>query len=69
MQIKKNECTVSIVLDDDCEDASYVDGFIDIWTDEGNLPSPFKDIESAEIFANIIVKLLGTVHDFDEVKE
>ena len=66
MHIKKNGNSVSIVLE---EDASYFEGFIDIWTDEGEVPSPFKDIESAETFASILVKLLETVHDFSEVKE
>ena len=39
----------------------WLDGFLDIHTDEGSLDSPFKDIETARAFAEIIVKLLKVV--------
>lgn len=39
----------------------WLDGFIDIHTDEGSLDSPFENIETARMFAEIIVKLLKIV--------
>ena len=48
---------VSISLSSD----KYTDGFIDIWTDDGEVESPFKDMETARMFAEIIVKLLEQV--------
>lgn len=39
----------------------WLDGFIDIHTDEGSLDSPFENIETARTFAEIIVKLLKVV--------
>lgn len=49
---------VSISLSSDCK---YIDGFIDIWTDDGEVESPFKDMDTAKMFAEIIVKLLEQV--------
>ena len=48
---------VSISLSSD----KYIDGFIDIWTDDGEVESPFKDMETARTFAEILVKLLEQV--------
>ena len=42
-------------------DSRYIDGFIDIWTDDGEVESPFKDMETARMFAEILVKLLEQV--------
>lgn len=53
----KGEGVVSISLSD-CE---YLEGFIDIWTDDGEVESPFKDMSTAKTFAEIIVKLLEQV--------
>ena len=64
LHIKKNHQSVTICLK---EDATYFDGFIDIWVDDEETPSPFKDVETAELFATMIVKLLEAVHDFNEV--
>lgn len=42
----------------------WVDSFIDIWVDnEGDIPSPFKSVEDAKLFAEMIVKLLGVVYN------
>ena len=41
----------------------WLDGFIDIHTDEGSLDSPFENIETARAFAEIIVKCLRIVSD------
>ena len=48
---------VSISLSSD----KYIDGFIDIWTDDGEVESPFGDMDTARTFAEIIVKLLEQV--------
>ena len=54
----KREGVVSISLSDD----KYLDSFIDIWTDDGDIvESPFKDMDTARTFAEIIVKLLEQV--------
>ena len=37
-----------------------MDCFIDIYVD-GDIPSPFKNMEDAELFAEIILKLLNTI--------
>lgn len=42
----------------------WIESFIDIWVDdEGDFPSPFKSVEDAELFAEMIVKLLGVVYN------
>ena len=53
----KREGVVSISL----SDGNYLDGFIDIWTDDGEVESPFRDMDTARTFAEIIVKLLEQV--------
>jgi len=60
--ISCNGNSVSIALNS-CDNSfdEYMKSFIDIWTDEGFSDSPFKDIETARIFAEIIVKLLKVV--------
>ena len=40
-----------------------LDAFIDIYTDDGDNTSPFKTVEDAKLFAEIIVKLLDVVGD------
>lgn len=42
-------------------DCDFLSGFIDIFVDEPDTPSPFKNIEDAELFAEIIVKLLKVI--------
>ena len=42
----------------------WIESFIDIWVDDGgDFPSPFKSVEDAELFAEMIVKLLGVVYN------
>ena len=41
----------------------WLDGFIDIHTDEDSIDSPFENIETARMFAEIIVKCLRIVSD------
>ena len=55
--IKDEPFGVSICKE--CDDA--LDSFIDIYIDDGDTPSPFKDINDAKLFAEIIVKLLEVV--------
>ena len=40
-------------------------GFIDIYVDDPDTPSPFEDVETATLFAEIIVKLLKVVDKSD----
>ena len=42
--------------------------FIDIYVDEGDNSSPFKTVEDAELFAEIIVKLLDTIGEIDDIE-
>jgi hypothetical protein len=41
----------------------FFEGFIDIHTDECDVDSPFENIETARMFAEIIVKCLRIVSD------
>ena len=60
--IKDNEHTVSICKGD--SNCAMENAFIDIYVDdEGDFPSPFKSVEDAELFAEMIVKLLGVVYN------
>lgn len=53
--------SVSICMD--CDTSS--NSFIDIYTgDEPEIPSPFRTVDDAELFAKIIVKLLEVAYDF-----
>lgn len=61
LKILKNHNSVTICIN---EDVGFLDGFLDIYVDEGDGLSPFQDIESAELFSLMIVKLLEAVHDF-----
>ena len=40
-----------------------LDAFIDIYTDDGNGISPFKTVDDAKLFTEIIVKLLDVIGD------
>ena len=53
----------SVSICKDCDES--VMAFIDIYTDDEDTPSPFKDIETAKAFAEIIVKLLKVVDNSD----
>ena len=59
--IRDNEYSVSICKDD--SNCAMEDAFIDIYVDDGDFPSPFKSVEDAELFAEMIVKLLGVVYN------
>lgn len=62
MRISKDNESVSICKGD--SDCAMEDAFIDIWVDDkGDFPSPFKSVEDAELFAEMIVKLLGVVYN------
>ena len=54
----RGEGVISISL----YDGKYLDGFIDIWVDDGDVvESPFENMDTARTFAEIIVKLLEQV--------
>ena len=58
---RDDEKSVSICY---CTDScNYLDAFLTIWSDDqkAGINSPFENIENAEIFAEIIVKLLKVV--------
>ena len=64
--------SLKVVYDDDvvginCPDGDDLsDSFIEIYVCGGLVDSsPFNDIESARMFAEILVKLLEAVHDFE----
>ena len=45
-----------------------LDAFIDIYTDDGDGSSPFKTVDDAKLFAEIIVKLLNTIGETDDIE-
>ena len=55
--VEEDMGTVSILLKPSMQE---LEDFITIWTDDEdlNINSPFKNIEDAESFADIIIKLL-----------
>lgn len=58
---RDDEKSVSICY---CTDScNYLNSFLTIWCDDNtsNINSPFENIDDAEIFAEIIVKLLKVV--------
>ena len=62
MRISKDNGSVSICKGD--SECNMRNSFIDIWVDdEGDFPSPFKSIKDAELFAEMIVKLLEVVYN------
>lgn len=56
-----------IIYDDECiticskSDCKYTEGFIDIYVDGDRICSPFKDVDDAKLFAEIIIRLLKGV--------
>lgn len=62
-KIKKDGNSVTICMDDECD---FIDGFIDIYPEDEDIKSPFKNVLEAELFATVIVKLLNSL---DESKE
>ena len=57
--IIKEDDIVSICVD--CDNS--LDSFIDIYVDDTDIKSPFKDIGDAEFFAKWIVKMLKVMTD------
>ena len=57
--ICKEEDNVSISIGE----CSYIKAFMTIFIDDDVIDSPFKKIEDAELFAEIIVKLLKVISD------
>lgn len=49
---------VTICRDENCD---FEHGFLDIYLDDEDAPSPFNNLEDAELFAKIIVKLLDVI--------
>lgn len=56
---------VGVSICKDCDDE--LGSFIDIYTDDKDFPSPFEDVKTAKLFAEIIVKLLKVV-DKDDIE-
>lgn len=65
LKIVKDEKLGIVSIQCPNSDGNTLDGFIDIFTNDETVPSPFKRIDDAETFAKIIVKLLENVHDFN----
>lgn len=42
-------------------DCDYTHSFLNIFIDSDGIPSPFQNIEDAELFAKIMVKLLKVI--------
>jgi len=53
------EDMVSICMDCD----SSLESFIDIFTDEETCPSPFRSVDDAKLFGEIIIKLLEVINN------
>ena len=73
----KYNISVGCKLCDDCCESVHINlkpftgdlvAFIDIYTDDGDGTSPFKTVEDAKLFAEIIVKLLDAVGDSCDIK-
>ena len=48
-----------------CKDCgSVLKSFVDIYTEDKNTKSPFRSVDDAKLFAEIIVKLLVIAYDF-----
>lgn len=56
--IQADDGGVTICQGKDCD---FLDGFLDIYIDDGEISSPFQTVEDAILFAEIIIKLLGVV--------
>ena len=61
--IKTDRDSATICMSNECD---FIDGFIDIYTEDEDIKSPFKNVLEAELFATVIVKLLNSL---DESKE
>ena len=61
----------NICIDDGCVNVSqgncnYVSSFLNMFIDSNTTPSPFNNVEDAELFAEIMVKLLKVITDDTE---
>lgn len=56
--IETDNSGASICIGDDCD---FMTAFINIYVEYGNIKSPFRTVEDAELFAKILIKLLKVV--------
>ena len=61
--VKTDSSSATICMGEKCD---FIDGFIDIYTEDEDIKSPFNNVLEAELFATVIVKLLNSL---DESKE
>lgn len=67
VHILRGKMKFRMVTDEDmasicmCDDCSSLDAFIDIYINDESIPSPFRTVDDAILFAEIIVKLLEVV--------
>lgn len=47
---------------------NYLRAFLIIEVDDEDTPSPFKTVEDAKLFAEIIVKLLNKIGEIDDIE-
>ena len=55
INVDNTECPSVDICLGECD---YLKSFISIFVDEEEVPSPFKTVEDAKLFAEIIIKLL-----------
>lgn len=59
-KILKGDNSVSI-----CQECNHeIESFIDIYSNDYKTPSPFPSVESAYLFAVILVKILELLYEF-----
>lgn len=61
-------CSPQIVYINYLKNGNYLDSFMTIEIDDVDTRSPFKDIEDARLFAQIIVKLLNKVGESCDIE-
>ncbi len=61
--IKTDSNSATICMNKECD---FIDGFIDIYTEDEDIKSPFSNIVEAQLFATVIVNLL---QELDKNKE
>ena len=57
-RISVEDDIVTICKGKDCD---LLDGFLDIYVKDKDIDSPFKSVDDAKLFAEIIIKLLGVI--------
>lgn len=76
MTSKYNISVGCVLCDDGCDSVHInlkpyindVTAFIDIYIDDGDNTSPFKTVDDAKLFAEIIVKLLDVIGETDDIE-